>query len=59
MTPVSTDVRRTAAAQSVAAQPATYERLLRTQGLRPLLVSSLLTRTASQMWTVGIVLFAL
>ena len=59
MTPVTTDVRRTAVAQSVAAQPATYGRLMRTQGLRPLLVSSLLTRTASQMWTVGIVLFTL
>jgi predicted MFS family arabinose efflux permease len=46
-------------AQGVAADPATYRRLLRTRGLRPLLVSSLLTRTAAQMWTVGIVLFAL
>jgi MFS family permease len=43
----------------VAAAPATYGRLLRVPGLRALLVSSLLTRTASQMWLVGIVLFAL
>lgn len=59
MTPVSTEAGVTAAAPSVAAQPSTYGRLLRTPGLRPLLTSSLLTRTASQMWTVGVVLFAL
>jgi MFS family permease len=45
--------------QSVVAQPATYRRLLSVPGLRQLLISSLLTRTASQMWTVGLVLFAL
>jgi MFS family permease len=44
---------------AAAAAPATYGRLLRVPGLRALLVSSLLTRTASQMWLVGIVLFAL
>ena len=47
------------AGQSVVAQPATYRRLLRVPGFRQLLISSLLTRTASQMWTVGLVLFAL
>ena len=56
--PISTDVD-VAAKPSTAADPATYARLLRVPGLRSLLVSSLLTRTASQMWTVGIVLFAL
>jgi hypothetical protein len=45
--------------QAVAAPPATYRQLLRVPGFRDLLISSLLTRTASQMWTVGIVLFAL
>jgi MFS family permease len=45
--------------QSVVAQPATYGRLLGVPGFRQLLISSLLTRTASQMWTVGLVLFAL
>jgi MFS family permease len=45
--------------QSVVAQPATYRRLLSVPGFRQLLISSLLTRTASQMWTVGLVLFAL
>jgi len=45
--------------QSVGAQPATYRRLLNVPGFRQLLISSLLTRTASQMWTVGLVLFAL
>jgi MFS family permease len=58
MTPVSAGVTVTAT-QPAVAPLATYERLLRTPGLRPLLVSSLLTRTASQMWTVGLVLFAL
>jgi len=54
----STDVDRTAP-QRASQEPATYRRLLRVRGLRPLLLSSLLTRTATQMWTVGIVLFAL
>jgi len=45
--------------QGVVAPPATYGRLMRVPGFRQLLVSSLLTRTASQMWTVGLVLFAL
>ena len=45
--------------QGVAALPATYRRLLRVPGFRQLLISSLLTRTASQMWTVGLVIFAL
>lgn len=45
--------------QGVSAPPATYGRLLRVPGFRQLLVSSLLTRTASQMWTVGLVIFAL
>ena len=45
--------------QGVVASPATYRRLLRLPGFRQLLISSLLTRTASQMWTVGLVLFAL
>jgi MFS family permease len=45
--------------QGVATPPATYRRLLRVPGFRQLLLSSLLTRTASQMWTVGLVLFAL
>ena len=58
MTPVSTDVDVTAT-QTAAAPVATYGRLLRIPGFRSLLVSSLLTRTASQMWTVGLVLFAL
>jgi MFS family permease len=58
MTPVSAGVSVTAT-QPAVAPLATYGRLLRTPGLRPLLVSSLLTRTASQMWTVGLVLFAL
>jgi MFS family permease len=58
MTPVSAGVTVTAT-QPAVAPLATYGRLLRTPGLRPLLVSSLLTRTASQMWTVGLVLFAL
>jgi len=44
---------------SVAAERATYGRLLRVPGFRQLLISSLLTRTAAQMWTVGLVLFAL
>lgn len=47
------------AGQGVAAPPATYRRLLRVPGFRQLLISSLLTRTASQMWTVGLVIFAL
>src|ERR1700693_1531476 len=55
---VAVDVELTAK-QQVAADSATYRALLRTPGLRPLLVSSLLTRTAAQMWTVGLVLFAL
>jgi MFS family permease len=42
-----------------AADPATYRRLLRVPGFGQLLISSLLTRTASQMWVVGLVLFAL
>jgi MFS family permease len=54
--PVDVELR---AAQPAAADAATYRRLLHTRGLRALLVSSLLTRTAAQMWTVGIVLFAL
>ena len=58
MTPVSADVKATATEAAVA-PASTYGRLLRTPGLRSLLVSSLLTRTASQMWTVGLVLFAL
>lgn len=58
MTPVSTDVDVTAT-QTAVAPVATYGRLLRIPGFRSLLVSSLLTRTASQMWTVGLVLFAL
>ncbi len=45
--------------QAVAAPPSTYRQLLRLPGFRQLLISSLLTRTASQMWTVGLVLFAL
>src|SRR4029077_9579361 len=45
--------------QGVTAPPATYRRLLRVPGFRQLLISSLLTRTASQMWTVGLVIFAL
>ncbi len=56
--PVSADVKATAT-QPVVTPDATYSRLLRIPGLRSLLVSSLLTRTASQMWTVGLVLFAL
>src|ERR1700688_1514848 len=47
------------AEHAVAADRATYGRLLRVPGFRQLLISSLLTRTASQMWTVGLVLFAL
>jgi MFS family permease len=47
------------AERKAAAAPATYRRLLRVPGFRQLLVSSLLTRTASQMWTVGLVIFAL
>ncbi len=54
----STDLDLTAAEREPL-EPATYRRLLRVRGLLPLLLSSLLTRTASQMWTVGIVLFAL
>jgi MFS family permease len=46
-------------AARAATNPATYRRLLRVPGFRRLLISSLLTRTASQMWTVGLVLFAL
>jgi MFS family permease len=45
--------------QGIAAPPATYRRLLRVPGFRQLLISSLLTRTASQMWTVGLVIFTL
>jgi MFS family permease len=41
------------------ANPATYRRLLGVPGFRQLLISSLLTRTASQMWTVGLLIFAL
>ncbi len=58
MTPVTTDVDVTRA-KPVVAPAATYRRMLRIPGFRSLLVSSLLTRTASQMWTVGLVLFAL
>jgi MFS family permease len=47
------------AGQGVVAPPATYGRLMQLPGFRQLLISSLLTRTASQMWTVGLVLFAL
>jgi MFS family permease len=42
-----------------AAHRGSYRQLLRVPGFRSLLISSLLTRTASQMWTVGLVLFAL
>ena len=52
------DIDRTAAERE-SVEPATYRRLLGVRGLLPLLASSLLTRTATQMWTVGIVLFAL
>ena len=45
--------------QRVATLPATYRRLLRVPGFRQLLISSLLTRTAAQMWTVGLIIFAL
>jgi MFS family permease len=45
--------------QGVSAPPATYRRLLRVPGFRQLLISSLLTRTAAQMWTVGLIIFAL
>jgi MFS family permease len=45
--------------QRVSTPPATYRRLMRVPGFRQLLVSSLLTRTAAQMWTVGLVIFAL
>ena len=45
--------------QGVTAPPATYRRLLRVPGFRQLLISSMLTRTAAQMWTVGLVIFAL
>ena len=45
--------------QGVVAAPATYRELLRVPGFRQLLLSSLLTRTAAQMLTVGLVLFAL
>ncbi len=58
MTPVSTDVDMPST-QTAVAPAATYRRMLRIPGFRSLLVSSLLTRTASQMWTVGLVLFAL
>lgn len=54
---MSSDVTVTAG-QGVA-PAATYGRMLRVPGFRQLLVSSLLTRTAAQMWTVGLVLFAL
>ena len=47
------------AGQDVAARPSTYKQLLRVAGLPQLLISSLLTRTASQMLTVGLILFAL
>ena len=39
--------------------PATYARLIRTRGFVPLISSAVLTRTASQIWTVGMVLFTL
>lgn len=45
--------------QGVVTPPVTYARMLRVPGFRQLLISSLLTRTAAQMWTVGLVLFAL
>jgi MFS family permease len=45
--------------QGVVAAPSTYRQLLRVSGFRQLLLSSLLTRTAAQMLTVGLVLFAL
>src|ERR1700730_13275067 len=45
--------------QGVTESPATYSRLMRVPGFRQLLVSSLLTRTAAQMWTVGLVIVAL
>lgn len=47
------------AGQGVVAPPATYRRLLQVPGFRQLLISSLFTRTAAQMWAVGLVLFAL
>src|SRR5580700_12039816 len=47
------------AGQGVVTPPATYGRMLRVPGFRQLLISSLLTRSAAQMWTVGLVLFAL
>jgi len=43
----------------VAPVPATYRRLLRAPGFRPLIASALLARTATQMWAVAIILFAL
>jgi len=51
--------REMTAGQGVAARPATYRELLKVPGFVQLLVSSLLTRTAAQMLTVGLVLFAL
>src|SRR5438105_7188698 len=38
---------------------ASYRRLLRTRGFKPLFASTLLGRTATQFWAVAIVLFAL
>jgi MFS family permease len=55
---MSTEVEMTTG-KGVVAPPATYARMLRVPGFRQLLISSLLTRTAAQMWTVGLVLFAL
>jgi len=48
-----------AAPPDVAPAPATYGRLLRVPGFRPLIASALFARTATQMWTVGTILFAL
>jgi MFS family permease len=50
---------RLTALQSGSRQPATYARLIRTRGFIPLIGSAVLTRTASQIWTVGMVLFTL
>src|SRR5580693_9255870 len=55
---MSTEVEMTTG-QGVATPPATYGRMLRVPGFRQLLISSLLTRTAAQIWTVGLIIFAL
>jgi len=55
------NVETAAATEPVApeAPAASYRRLFATPGLPPLLGSALLTRTATQMWTVGVILLAL